>query len=741
MAADFHRLSPFLQDYIYRHGWQDLRGVQRAAMEVLFDTNAHLLLSAGTASGKTEAAFLPALTLLEENPSDSVGILYISPLKALINDQFYRLDDLLAESGIPVTKWHGDVSQSQKSRLIKHPQGVLQITPESLEGMLMHRKAAIPKLFGDLRFIIIDEVHYFMGSRRGVQLLSLLQRVQRLADVNPRRIGLSATLGDTSLGEAWLASGTDRKVITPHFAPGGQKLRLAAEHFTLMHPEMKDGELSQNDLAYFKFLMDQTYGKRCILFGNVKMELERVIATLKELCALEKKEDLYLIHHGNLSASLRENTELVMKQGDLPITTGATVTLELGIDLGTLERIVQLGAPFSVSSFVQRLGRSGRRGEPAEMVFAFAEYQHETDEQLLQQVDWGFLSGIAILQLYLEDQFVEPILSPKKPFALLYHQTMSVLAGMGEATPAQLASQLLTLEVFKHVTPDEYRILLRHMVKLGHIQPSETGGLYVGLNAEGLIGDYHFLSVFEAPACWAVCRESEEIGSVLVKFPVGERFALAGQTWEVVDVDEKARRLQVVPVSGRSSNLWDGKGFMIHTRILQKMRQIIAEDDVYAYLMPGAAKTLHQIRATARKAGLTDHTVLPIGSLCHETGHRTRNPITGQHKTLGNGDYAIFPWLGTRSFVTLEIALAKAGLTVVAKAPPYWLVVRTEQGIDFVYEALRHFQMGEYDGQVGYKAQDLEEKYEEYLPEELKAIEFNVDFLDWQEAKEQLFLK
>ena len=202
MPSIFSRYAPFVQDFIYRNGWERLRGIQVAAGDAVFNTDAHVLLTASTASGKTEAAFFPILTLLSENPSASVGALYIAPLKALINDQFERLTDLCAEGGIPVWSWHGDVAQSRKKKLLEHPSGVLQITPESLEAMLLRKHAMIPTLFGDLRFIVIDEIHSLMRSDRGLQTMCLIERLSRLAGTEPRRIGLSATIGNTTLSGA-----------------------------------------------------------------------------------------------------------------------------------------------------------------------------------------------------------------------------------------------------------------------------------------------------------------------------------------------------------------------------------------------------------------------------------------------------------------------------------------------------------------------------------------------------------
>ena len=174
--STFSRLAPFIQEYIYTHNWTELRPIQIEACQAIFDTDAHVLLAAGTASGKTEAAFLPVLTLMQQNQTNTIGVLYISPIKALINDQFVRLNDLLKEADIPVCHWHGDVAPSRKQMLLKDPKGVLQITPESLESLLINKYSQLNRLFGELRFIIIDEVHAFMGSERGGQILCQLAR-------------------------------------------------------------------------------------------------------------------------------------------------------------------------------------------------------------------------------------------------------------------------------------------------------------------------------------------------------------------------------------------------------------------------------------------------------------------------------------------------------------------------------------------------------------------------------------
>jgi ATP-dependent Lhr-like helicase len=713
----FYNLSPFIQDYIYRNRWAGLREIQVAACDVIFNTDSHLLLTSGTASGKTEAAFLPVLTQLMETPRHSVAVLYISPLKALINDQFARLDDLLQEVDIPVQKWHGDVSQNDKQKYLRSPRGVMQTTPESLESMLMNKKQQVIALFCDLQYIIVDEVHYFMGCDRGVQLLCIMERIERLANVTPRRIGLSATLGDYTLAEKWLAGKTGRPVVTPRLSGTKTKIRLALEHFLLLHPEVKDGDLSSMDMEYFNYIYENSYGRKCILFSNAKMELERIISTLHELSGQRKEEDVYIIHHGSLSTTLRENAEQAMKHSELPMVVGATVTLELGIDIGELERIIQLGTPFSISSFIQRLGRSGRRGDPAQMWFALREYQHLVNEISVQQIDWEFLRCIAIIELYTKERFIEPIDLPFLPYSLLYHQTMSVLYSAGEASPAWLAGMVLSLTAFRHIPMEDYKILLLHLVDIGHLEQSPNGSLMIGLQAERYVNDYQFYAVFEAPVEYTVRFESEEIGSVQVKFPIGERFALAGKTWEVSDVDEKNEIIYVQPVAGRSSNIWTGSGFLIHTRILQKIRDILRCEDTYPYLQERAVRRLAEIRNISANSRLCEYTVVK----------------------LGGNDYCILPWLGTRAFVTLLFAIGRCGIEIVNKYVPYWFIVRTQKSLEELFDLLYTIKTQETKPEdLDTGKNEIQGKFNGFIPIDLLKKQFRTDFIDLEDMQTHL---
>jgi ATP-dependent Lhr-like helicase len=728
----FYRLAPFIQEYIYAHGWTELRAVQVEACRVVFETDAHLLLATGTASGKTEAAFLPVLTLLQEQPSSTVGVLYIGPTKALINDQFYRLTDLLTEARIPVWEWHGDVSQSQKTKLLRAPSGVLQITPESLESLLVNRGADLQRLLGDLRFIVIDEVHVFMGSDRGRQVLCQLARLRRFIQEEPRRIGLSATLGDYSVAEAWLASGSTRSVMTPQITGTPQRLRLAVEHFYVAADQSKRGktvdalakghagdadELPRDETdAYVRYIFEQSVGRKCLIFANSRGETERVVATLRRIAEAERLPDVYHVHHGSIAAPLREAAETAMRESAGPAITAATITLELGIDIGQLERVIQLSAPFSVSSFLQRLGRSGRRGSPAEMWLVCPEPSPSATESLPQQIPWSLLQAIAIIQLYVEDRWIEPLQPLQYPFSLLYHQTMSTLAGVGELSPAALAQRVLTLPPFRHVSEVDFRTLLLHLIEIDHIQTTAEGGLIVGLTGEKVVRTFHFYAVFPDNEEFTVRDETREIGSIVMPPPPGERFALAGRTWETVEVDTKRKVVFVKLVRGTAAIGWHGTGGTIHSRVVERMRRVLLEDVDYSYLQPRARTRLEQARHLARESGLERGYVFSLG------GHV----------------YCVLPWVGSLQYRTLDRYLRALGhetvhVASVAGLSPYFLTVRTNPIEPAALQrAIASLADEEIDLDLLLGSDDAPQlqKYDEFIPPVLLRKAFVADYLD-----------
>ncbi|MBE6569571.1 MAG: DEAD/DEAH box helicase [Ruminococcaceae bacterium] len=640
----FDSYSPFIREFIYARGWDQLSEIQVSAADILFHTDHNLLLPSQTASGKTEAAFFPILSEFYEDMPRSVGVIYIAPLKSLINDQFVRITELCNETGIPVYHWHGDVAASHKNKVMKDPKGILQITPESLEGMLIHRNSDLLRLFGDLRYIIIDEIHTLTGTDRGNQILCQLARLRERTGVSPRRIGLSATIGDMDRAAAWLGAASGRETVVPEITPAKIRWRLGMEHFYIKEKDVAEIPSAENagndaislDLGY-EYIYDCTRDRKAIVFSNSREETEYVTATLRQIAERRGEPDVFLIHHGFLSASIREEAEMRMKDDDLRHVVCATVTMELGIDIGRLERVIQSGAPNTVSSFLQRLGRSGRRGDPPEMMMVFREENPLPNTPLPQLIPWELLKAIAVVQLYIEERFIEPPNIRKQPYSLMFQQTLSVLAAAGALTPAALAERVMALPPFQYVTKEDYKTLMLSMIQNDWLEMTEERELILGLRGERLVNSFKFYAVFKDTDDYTVRCESDEIGILNSPPPVGDRFALAGRVWEVEDLDLPRHLIYVKPVKGKMEVAWPGDYGEVHTRILERMRQVLREDTEYPYLKEGALKRLRVARALARSTGLCDHSIL----------------------RLGGYTWALFPWLGTRSFRTLRRYLVR----------------------------------------------------------------------------------
>lgn len=784
-VSAFDRYAPFVQDFIYNHNWENLRSIQVAAADAIFNTDENVLLTASTASGKTEAAFFPILTELWENPPASVGAIYIGPLKALINDQFYRLGDLCEEAGIPVWHWHGDVSASHKAKMLKHPSGILQITPESLEALLMHKHAAVPRLFCDLRYVVIDEVHSLLRGDRGGQTLCLIERLGKMAGVNPRRIGLSATIGDPERTGAFLASGTGRGCIIPRFEEPRRVWRLSMEHFYITGPQATeralqnrgpqqadvlkvervasgtrrddaDGDpgtaqrglpdpegvtvldaedhalLSPTDTAPenadpgIGYIFERTRGRKCLVFVNSREEAEAVCSMLRSYCEARHEPDRFLIHHGNLSASYRETAEDIMRDEEQLQTTVTTATLELGIDIGRLERAFQIDAPFTVSSFLQRMGRTGRRDDPPEMHFVMREEQPEPRSMMPETVPWKLIQGIALVQLYREEKWVEPPALDRLPYSLLYHQVMATLASCGELSPAELAQRVLTLSYFHRVSADDLRVLLHHLIDTDQVEVTEGGGLIVGISGERITNSFKFYAVFQENEEFTVRCESSELGTIVNPPPAGERIAIAGHCWLVEEVDWKRHLVFCTQVKGRVPAYFGDCAGDINTHVLERMKRALEEHDAYPYLLGNARARLTQARHVAANAGVAG---------------RDSRPLIN----LGGDTWALFPWLGSYAFLALERLLKikcadELGLKGLDPSRPYFMQFRMKADEETFYQVVAAEAEADfapidlvYPGEVPYF-----DKYDEMLPAELVRKGFAEGVLDIEGMRERV---
>lgn len=404
-----------------------------------------------------------------------------------------------------------------------------------------------------------------------------------------------------------------------------------------------------------------------------------------------------------------------MRDEELALTTVTTATLELGIDIGRLERAFQIDAPFTVSSFLQRMGRTGRRDLPPEMHFVIREEQPEPRSMLPETIPWKLLQGIALVQLYLEERWVEPPQLDRLPYSLLYHQVMATLASCGELTPAELAGRVLTLSYFHRVTADDLRCLLHYLLETDQIEQTERGGLIVGITGERTTNSFKFYAVFQENEEYTVRCESSELGTIVNPPPPGERIAIAGHCWIVEELDHKRHLVYCTQVKGRVPAYFGDCPGDINTHVLERMRRVLRETSSYPYLMGNARARLLQARHVAQAGGVTERPLI----------------------NLGGDTWALFPWLGSYAFLALErllkIKCAKElGLKGLDPSRPYFLQFRMDADEETFYEVCAEAAQSDFDpielvypGEVPYF-----NKYDQFLPESLVRKGFAEGVLD-----------
>ncbi|MDR1430380.1 MAG: DEAD/DEAH box helicase [Spirochaetaceae bacterium] len=715
----FPRLAPFVREYNYEKQW-GLRDIQEKAADAVLGGDDNLLIAAGTASGKTEAAFFPVLSVLD--PEVSLGALYIGPLKALINDQFERLTGIFERGGIPLWRWHGDVDDNHKKKFLSCPSGVLQITPESLEALLLRHPGKVKALFGALRFVIIDEIHAFMGSDRGSQLLCQIARIEEGSGCRPRRIGLSATLGDYGQALRWLGLGSGRKGLLIQEGERKRRARLAL-----------DCRSPEEEASYYESLYAQCRGKKCVIFANSRLEAEETVNVLKSMAAKKREADVFYVHHGSVSGHFRMDAERELREEEGPRTAAATATLELGIDIGRLDRIIQIGPPSSVSGFVQRLGRSGRLSGLPEMYFTSLERPGNDESRSLP---WGLLQTIAVVKLYLEEQWIEPALLKPLPYSLLIHQTLSVLASLGEQRSSVLARRLLSLSPFLGVSLDDYRAILSSLEVHDYIERTAEGGIILGLEGEYVVNNYSFYSVFPDEAEYKVRHGGKELGTVNFLPEPGSRIALGGRYWQIESFDKKRSEIYVTEAQSGGGPVWRGSGAGIHSRVAETMKRILLENRDYAFLSGPARLILSGARHRALKNRLASPGPLGPDDLL----------------PTEDGGFCLLPWMGSRALRALTALLQhrdsqkELGLASFYRRGEFALYLQSSFDAEnfwaalqrVLHRALHRLSEGAGDAFLEGSKIPYSDKYDYLLPQELLARQYQENMLAPEELREAL---
>jgi len=638
MATDsvFARFAPFLQDFIYRAEWKTLRPVQIAAAQAVFDTQADVLITAGTASGKTEAAFLPILSLIHETIADSVQVLYVGPLRALINDQFRRLDTLCEAAQISVHRWHGDVGQSHKAMVIDQPSGILQITPESIESLLINRQDKLPRLFRSLKYVVIDELHTFLGTDRGLQLASQLNRLARYTHVRPRRLGLSATVGDADVAKRWLNPSTYEQVIWINPPNANPDVRLSHLHFTARSREIP-----------FE-VVDDTYqltrNRKTLIFCNSRHDVESLTEQLNKYCARDRLSERYYPHHGSISKEMRELAESRMKDDERPASVVCTSTLELGIDIGQLDLVVQVNATHTASSFAQRLGRSGRREQGVRTMQIYStQTAQEADQPFYERLPFNLLKALAVTDLFRQG-WVEPPDQQDKPYNVLYHQLLSYLVERHGATPRELVASLSVPGPFESISLNDFAELLQHLASIDHIQQMPDGQLILGLAGEKVVRSREFYALFQASIDWEVMHGTRNLGRISPTSDLQPAVCLllGGKVWEVTELIPAAKQVLVKPAHQSQQTLFKGTSIPdTHPIVSRQMRFILSQTDIPAYLSGEGVAALGGARQMSQGLDLGRREIFRIEQ-----------------------EWAWLPWAGTRVTRTLRLLLKRLAIEV-----------------------------------------------------------------------------
>lgn len=645
----FSLFHPRVQEWIYKKGWKSLNDAQvKSAFSVTQKQN-DLVISAPTASGKTEAAFLPLISQLITNQgNERQFIFYISPLKALINDQWQRLESLCKTNYIDVIPWHGDISPSIKKRIDTAKSAIILITPESMEAMLVNRPERAKRLSTYINAFIIDEFHAFVGQPRGDQLISLIERFTELSKRKIRRIALSATIGDKSAIATALSPKNPQKIIYIDSSQQGQlcKLRVTGFEPPIRYNENADDAKKKDArelrrLDFINYIASELFkyqDKTNLAFPNSRVLVESIADAGNQLCSQKQLNRSFFAHHGFLSKEIREDIEVGARTGDRLMTICCTSTLELGIDLGSVDTVFQITAPSNVSTLRQRLGRSGRRGQSPVLRTYICQANLEAAASSEQDIFLReeLVRTIACLELIAENWYEPPNNVGIAP-SIAAHQVLSLLAQTGGAHIAKIWVFLEKTNAYR-ISKEMFKDISQYLGKLGLIIQLSNGQITLSEKGEGLTHNKDFYTVFSTPDDWSIYTN----GNIIARYPLiaenlnlQDCLLLAGRRWSIVSINDEAKSVTVIP-DRRKGSIPSSMGTPdIHTRIRKKMKDIYCSDNCPKYLDKQAQIFLEQGRTNFRSIGLHK------SNLCkHE---------------LSQINW--FPWVGTRAMQGLKLLI------------------------------------------------------------------------------------
>ncbi len=563
-------LHPALQHHIVNSlGWRELRPFQEAVIPSIL-AGKHLIILAPTAGGKTEAAFFPVLSRMLSAGWTGLSVLYICPIKALLNNLDVRLQRYCSLLGRSSALWHGDVKTSARRRILREPPDCLLTTPESLEVMLVSPNVDSRNLFRQLQVVIVDEIHAFAGDDRGWHLLAVLERMTRLAGRELQRLGLSATVGNPDTLMDWLAGSCTRprRVFLP---PGHHD----SAEVTLDYV----GSL-QNAAVVISRLHR---GEKRLVFVDSRARAEQLAH------ALRQRDITTFVTHSSLSHEQRQAAEEAFASRDDGVIV-ATSVLELGIDVGDLDRVIQIDAPPTVSSFLQRMGRTGRRPGTSRNCLFLA----TRDDALIQ--------AAGLIDLWAEG-YIEPIIPPSAPYHILAQQLMALALQEGGIGRQDWLRWIRNVPAFSQMPIEQIDHLVQWMLQ-AQILSDDQGIFWLGGEGEETYGRRNFLdlfSVFTSPPLFAVLHGRQELGFVDEMTFLGKQegprvLLLGGRAWLVNHIDWQRRVAYVEATEAPGLSRWKGARPGLGFRLCQSIKYLLARDNDRQMWSKRARRQIHAIR-------------------------------------------------------------------------------------------------------------------------------------------------
>ena len=708
MSSAYDSLDPRVRKWVYKQGWSALRPLQESAIPAVLARDRDVLISASTAAGKTEAFFLPACSAIA-GITNGFGIVYISPLKALINDQYRRLESLGEALDMPVTPWHGDVPQSKKKKIRTNPSGILLITPESLESLLINSPGWLKQAFSPVAYIVIDEFHAFIGSERGMQLLSLLNRIDHVLGrhANPvPRVALSATLGELDKVPELLRP--DKRLSCETVTDNNSSSTLQVQVKGYLEPVTKKGEEPQRSAEeqVCADIFRLCRGDSHLVFANSRKRTESIAAMLSDMCEENVVPNEFFPHHGSLSRELRETLEARLQQGNLPTTAICTMTLELGIDIGKVQSVIQVTPPHSVSSLRQRMGRSGRRDSPSVLRMLISEQELTATSSIVDHLRLQLVQSMAMIRLMISKRWFEPADTRQMHYSTLLHQILAITAQWGGVRADQLWTQLCQTGPFRNIDVNDFKSLLKYMGAKSLLTQLASGEMVIGAEGEKLTNHYTFYAVFNTPEEFRIVTGNRTLGTVPVDSPLlpDQHIIFGGRRWKVTQIEVEKKVIYVEATKGGQPPQFSGGGMSVHDVVRQEMLAIYKEND---YRIAIGSKRVDYADATARSL------------FAEGCNNFKRYNLQNSHFISDGQRSYVLPWMGDKVVNTITALLMRSSF----KASSFSGVIEIEHAsLSSVQHALKEMQLSGLPS-ASELAADVPEKYldkyDDYLPESL----------------------